>query len=274
MTPFYKVLGESPAAATAAVSTSANLTASVLSQAAAAASSQALAEAPSSTDDVSEVGIFAQIIIAIGVIPVQLVIVTTVLGIHRLVHRRPPRPLQARVDSASPTQESPPYLQPKAEVDDDRTRRHELHGEHPVRELDDECEILQIADETDNTVLPLHGKQGISEMPEPHDLSSKMPHQTRTEIMGGEIAPELECPIQGKEDSVEVQNVQGLEDPVRVGRESTISESAQELASPMQAREQSTRIEKTQDRAAPGHDSLINTTHSNPSQSHFMLRQQ
>ena len=53
-----------------------------------------------------------------------------------------------------------------------------------------------------------------------------------------------------------------------------ISESAQELAAPMQAREQSTRIGKAQDRAALGHDSLINTTHSNPSQSHFMLRQQ
>ena len=115
------------------------------------------------------------------------------LGIHRLVHRRPTRPLQVRVDSASPTQESPPYLQPKGELDDDWTRRHELHGEHPIRELDGECEILQIADETDNTVLLLHGRQGLSEMPEPHDLSSKMPHQIRTELMGGEIAQELEC---------------------------------------------------------------------------------
>ena len=259
MTPSYEALGRSPAAAVAAASISTNLMASVLSQAAAAASSQALAEAPSSTDDGSEVGTFAQIIIAIGVIPVQLVIVTVVLGIHRLVHRRPPRPLQVRVDSASPTQESPPYLQPKAELDDDRTMRHELHGEHPVRELDGEGEILQIADETDITVPLLHGRQGMSEMPEPHALSSEMPHQTRSEIMGGEIAQELECPIQGREDSVEVQIVQGLEYRIPAGSESMVSESAQKLGSPKQAKEQPIRMGKAQDHAAVGHDSLTDT---------------
>ena len=200
----------------------------------------------------------AQIIIAIGVIPVQLIIVTIVLGIHRLVHRRPPRHLQLRVDSASPTQESPPYLQPKAELEDDRTRRHELQSEHPVRELDGEGEILQIADETDSTVLLLQGRHGISEMPEPH--------QPRIEIMGPDIAQELECPSQGREDLVEVQNLQGLEYPICAGSES--------IASPVQAREQPIRMGKPQDRAAPGHDSLTDTTHSNPSRSHFMLRQQ
>ena len=274
MTSFYEVLGRSPAAATAAASTSANLTVSVLSQAAAAASSQALAEAPSSTDDGSEVNIFTQIIIAISVIPVQLVIVTIVLGIHRLVHRRPPRHLHFRLDSASPTQESPPYLQPKAELEDDRARRHELHGEHAVRELDGEGEILQIADETDSIVLPLHGTQMISEMPEPHDLSSEMPHQTRTELMGGEIAQELECPSRGREDSVDVQNLQGLEYPICAGSESVVSESVQELASPVRARELPIRMGKAQDRAAPGHDLLTDTTHSDPSQSHLMLTQQ
>ena len=201
----------------------------------------------------------AQIIIAIGVIPVQLIIVTTVLGIHRLVHRRPPRHLQLRVDSAPPTQElPPPYLQPKAELEDDRTRRHELQSEHPVRELDGEGEILQIADETDSTVLPLQGRQGISEMPEPH--------QTRIEIMGPEIAQELECPSEGREDSVEIQNLQGLEYPICAGSESIVSS--------VQAREQPIRMGKPQDRAAPGHDSFTDTTHSNPSRTHFMLRQQ
>ena len=191
----------------------------------------------------------AQIIIAIGVIPVQLIIVTIVLGIHRLVHRRTPRHLYFRVDSASPTQESPLYLQRKAELADDRTRRHELQDEHPVRELDGEGEILQITDETDSTVLPLQGRQGISEMPEPH--------QTRIEIMGPEIAQELECPSQGREDSVEVQNLRGLEYPVCAGSESIVS--------PVQAREQSIRMGKPQDRAASGQDSLTDTTHSNHS---------
>lgn len=196
----YEILRRSPAAATAAASTSRNLTASVLFQVAAAASSQALEKASISTDDGSKVGVLAQIIIAIGVIPAQLVIVTIVLGIHRLVHRRPPRPLQIRVDSAPPTQESPPYLQPKAELEDDQ--RHELHGGQPVRELDDEGEILEIADEMDNAIPFLQGRQGMSEMPEANGLSWEMPHEGRAEVMGDEIAQELECPILGREDSV------------------------------------------------------------------------
>ena len=218
MTPSYEVPGFSPPPppATGATSTSSNLTASVLSQVAAAASSQALAEASSSTDDGSSVGVLAQVIIAIGVIPVQLVIVTIVLGIHRLVHRKPPRPLSIRVDSSPPMQESPPYLQQKAELEDDRTRRHELNGEHPVRELDCGGEILEIADETDNTVSSLRGRQAISEMPQANGLSWEMPHQERAEVMGDEMAQELDCPIQGREDSVEVQNVQELERPVQV----------------------------------------------------------
>ena len=235
---------------------SANLAASVLSQETAVASSRALTEASSFTNEGSTVGIFAQIIIAIGVIPVQLVIVTIVLGIHRLVHRRPPRPLQIRVDSAPPTQEPPLYLQPKAELEDDRTRKHELHGEHAVRELDSEGEILQIADETDDTVLPLHRRQWISELPEPYEVSSEMPHQTRHEITGGEVAQELECPIQGRKDPVEVQKVHGLEYPICAGSERMVSESTQELECPVQAKEQPVRMGKAQGRAAPGDDSL------------------
>ena len=272
MTPSYEVLRRSPAAATAAASTSANLTASVLSQVAAAASSQALAEASTSTDDGSKVGVLAQIIIAIGVIPVQLVIITIVLGIHRLVHRRPPRPLRTRVDSAPPTQESPPYLQPKAELEDDR--RHELHGEHPVRELDDEGEILEIAVEKDNTVPSLQGRQGINEMPQANGLSWENSHQGRSEVMGDEIAQELECPIPGREDSIEVQNVQGLEYPIGAGCESMVSESVKELEYPVQAREQPIIVGEARDCANPGHRSFTHTTHCSPTQSHFMLRQQ
>ena len=272
MTPLYEVLRRSPAAATAAASTSANLTASVLSQVAAAASSQALAEASTSSDDGSKIGVLAQIIIAIGVIPVQLVIITIVLGIHRLVHRKHPRPLQISAVSAPSTQESPPYLQPKAELEDDR--RHELHGEHPVRELDDEGEILEIADKMDSTVQSLQARQGISEMPQANGPSWDNLHQGRSEVMGDEIAQELECPISGREDSVEVRNLQGLEYPIRAGCESMVSESAKELECPVQAKEQPIRMGEAQDRATPGYHSFTHTTHSSHRESHFMLRQQ
>ena len=274
MTSLYEVLGRSPVVVTAAASTSANVTASVLSQVAAAASSQAFAEASRSTDAGSKVGALGQIIIVIGVIPVQLVIVTIVLGIHRLVHRRSPRPPQMKVDSAPPIQESPLYLQPKAELEDDRTRRHELDGEHPVRELDGEGEILEIADELNNTVPSLQRSQGISELPQANGLSWEMPHQERAEVIGDEIAQELECPVEGRKDSVEAQDVQGLEYPKHVGSGSMLSESAKELECPVQATEQPIRMGKAQDRAAPGHDSVTDTTHSSPIQSHFMLRQQ
>ena len=175
--------------------------------------------------------------IAIGVIPVQLVIVTIVLGIHRLVHRRPPQPLQTRVDSAPTTQQSPLYLQPKAELEDDRIRRHELDDEHPVRELDDVGEILEIADAMDDSVPFLQPRQAISEMPHANGLSWEVPHQERAEVIGDEIAQELECPIQGREDSVEAQNFGRLEFPIRAGSESMVSEFAKELERLVQARE-------------------------------------
>ena len=165
--------------------------------------------------------------IAIGVIPVQLVIVTIVLGIHRLVHRKPPRPLQIRGDSAPPTQQSPLYLQPKAELEDDPTRKHELDSEHPVRELDGVGEILEIADEMVDTVPILQRREAISEMP----------HQERAEVIGDEIAQELECPIQGREDFVKAQNFGMLEYPIRAGSESMVSEFAKELERLVQARE-------------------------------------
>ena len=243
------------AAAPTATSASANLTASELSQAAAAASSQALAEALSSTDAGTQVSILAQVIIAIGVIPVQLIIVSIVLGLHRLVHRKSPRPLQMRIDSAIPTKDPPPYLQPKAELEDDQNKRHELHDEHLVRELDGGNEVHQIADGTENVALSLHGRQGIGEMPEPHDLSWEMPHQERTEVMGDEIAQELACLIPGREESVETKHVQ-------------------ELESQVQATAEPIKVEADHDLAGPGDHLAIDMVHSNPSRSHFMLRQQ
>ena len=127
------------------------------------------------------------------------------------MHRRPPRPLLTRVDSATPAQYAPPYLQPKAELEDDQIRRHELHGEHPVRELNGQDEIVQIADKTDDAVLPLQGRQDVSELPEPKDLSWEMPHHERIEVMGDEIAQELEGSIQGRENPIAGEIVQELE---------------------------------------------------------------
>ena len=106
-------------------------------------------------------------------------------------------------------------------MEDDRTRRYELDGED---------EILEIADEMDDTVPFLQRGQGISELPQANGPSWEMPHQERAEVIGDEIAQELECPIQGREDSVEVQNVEGLESPIRAGGESMVSESAKEQA--------------------------------------------
>ena len=47
-----------------------------------------------------------------------------------------------------------PHLQPKAELEDEQNRRHELHGEYLVHEMDDEGEIVEIADEADSLDLP------------------------------------------------------------------------------------------------------------------------
>ena len=159
------------------------------------------------------------------------------------MHRRSPRPPQTRFESATSAEESLPYLQPKAELEDEQTRRNELHGEHLVHELDGEDEIFQITDETDSLVLPLQGRQGIHEMPEPHDLGWELPLQGRNEVMGHEFAQELECPIQ-------------------------------ELESSMQARDKSTAGGNPQDHADPDDDPVTDTTRSSPIQSHFMLRQQ
>lgn len=88
--PFLDGLANAPtdAAASAAASAPTNLTAAALSQAAIAASPPTLVEASNPTDAGSQVGFAAQIIIAVGVIPLELIIVAIVLGVHRLVHRR------------------------------------------------------------------------------------------------------------------------------------------------------------------------------------------
>ena len=159
----YKTLGRraaaASAAASAAVSVPADCPAAAFPQAAAAAvSSQTLTEASSPTNAGSQVGFLAQVIIAVGVIPLESIIVTIVLGVHRLVHRRSSRSLQTRIDSVYSAQDSLPYLQPKAELEDEQNRRHKLDGEHLTHELDREGKIFQIADETDSLHLPLQGR--------------------------------------------------------------------------------------------------------------------
>lgn len=169
-----------------------NVSAAALSQAAAAASSQALAATSNPTEVGSEVEILAQIIIAIGVIPVQLIIVTVVLLLHKLCHRRPARPLQSRVERSNSSKTFFPFLQPKAELEDEQRRRHELYGEDLVHELDGGDEVCEIADETNSLDLPLQGRQEIHEMPERTHVSWAMPLQGRNEVVGGEVAKELE----------------------------------------------------------------------------------
>ena len=256
-------------------SASVNLTAAALSQAAAAASSQAFAEGSSSADSGSQVGALAQVIIAIGVLPVELIIVAIVLGIHRLVHRKPSRPLQNRVNgSARPAQDSPPFLQPKAELEDEQKRRHELHGEHLVNELDGEDAILQVADDADSLVLPLQGTHGLHEMPEGHHLSWEMGAQGRNEVMGDEFARELNCSSHRREESIRTEMTQELESPVRASYELMAIESAQELESSVHARDKPLSAENAQDLAALGDDPVIESANGSPSRSHFMLRQQ
>lgn len=271
-TPLSKADDRSAAAASVGASASASLSSAALSQQlAAAVSSQALAAAASSTDSGSEVGIFAQVIIAIGVLPIEVLIVTIVLGIHRLMRRKPSRPLRTRVDTTKPRGDSLLYLQPKAELEDEQRRRHELHGEHLVHELDGKDEIYQMPDETDSLVLPLQGRPGIHEMPEGSHLSWEMPLQGRHKVMGCENAQEFESPAQKRNESVRVERPHELESSIRSGNEPMVLESAQELGSPVGARD---KVENAQGLAAPVEGPITDSTHVNPSRSHFMLRQQ
>lgn len=255
-------------------SVSANLTAAVLSQAAAAASSQALAEASSSTDTGSQVGILAQVIIAIGVLPIELIIIAIVLGIHRLAHRRPSRPLQTVVNSVKPTQDSLPYLQPKAELEDEQKKTYELHGEHVENELEGQDAIVQIADDTDSLVLPLQGTHGVHEMPEEKDISWEMADQERNELMGDEYARELPCPFQGEKESIETQQAKEPESPVKPKRGPKAPESVQELEFPIHATSESIVAEDPLNPPALCECRATESANINPTRSHFMLRQQ
>lgn len=263
--------GQSAAASSVRASASISLSSAALSQLAAAASSQAIAAASNSTNSGSEVGIFAQVIIAIGVLPIEVLIVTIVLGIHRLMHRKPSRPLRTRADITKPKRDSLPYLQPKAELEDEQRRRHELHGEHLVHELDGKDEIYQMPDETDSLVLPLQGRPGIHEMPEGSHVSWEMPLQGRHKVMGCGNAQELGSPAQKRNESIRVERPQELESSVRSRNEPMVLESAQELGSSVVA---SDKVENAQGLAAPVEDPVTDSTHVNPSRSHFMLRQQ
>ena len=167
---------------------STDLSAAAFPQVAAAASSQALAGASNSTIAGSEVGILAQIITVIGVLPIEVLIVTIVLGVHRFIHRRSPRSPQTRAVSIKPRRYALPFLQAKAELEDEQKRMHELHGEHLVRELGTEDEIFQMPDETENLVLPLQGKRRRHEMPGADHVSWEMPLRGRCEAMGDDCA--------------------------------------------------------------------------------------
>ncbi len=252
---------------------------SASSSAAATESPRALAGASSSTDAGSEVSILGQIIIAIGVLPVLFIIVAIMLGIHRLVHRRSSQPLQTRVGGAKPTLGPLPFLQPKAELEDEQKGKYELHGEHLVHELSGQDEIRQIADDADDLVLSLQGGQGVHEMLEEDHARWEMPTEERNEVMGDEYAQELESPIRGREQPVRVEDAQELESPVRARNEPMVFNSVQELESPVQVipvqmGEESMRAENAQGLGALGDESGTDSANVNPSPSHFMLRQQ
>lgn len=189
------------------------LSAAAFSQTVAAASPEALVGISNSTNEGSEVGILAQVIIAIGVLPVELLIMTAVLGIHMLMHRKPSRPPQGTANRTKSRRESLPYLQPKAELEDEERRRHELDGERIARELDGEDQIFQMPDETGRLVLPSQGRQGRYEMSAGNHVSWETPLRGKPELMGDEHVQELECPIQGDGERIGVWKAQELDPP-------------------------------------------------------------
>ena len=222
-------------------------------------SAQASAEVSSFQVSGSEVSALAQVIIAIGVIPIEMAIAVIVLGIHRLVHRRQPRSPAPRTSIEKSRQNSLPYLQPKAELEDEQKRRHELHGENFAYELNGEGEIFQMPDGTESLVLPVKRRQGIQEMPEGNSMSWELPLHERHEVMGDGHAQELESPVQNKHKSVKFERLHELESPVKAREEPANTQNAKSLDSPAQD-------------ATP--DQHNNSTRDDLIQSHFMLRQQ
>ena len=222
-------------------------------------SAQASAEVSSSPVSGSEVSALAEVIIAIGVIPIEIVIVIIVLGIHRLVHRRQPHSPAPRTRIERSRQNSLPYLQPKAELEDEQRRRHELHGENFAYELNDEGEIVQMPDGTEGVVLPVQRRQEIQEMPEGNSMSWELPLHERHEVMGDEYAQELESPIQNKRGTVVLGHLQELESAVEARDEPAKAQNADGPDFPVQD-------------PAPGQ--YISSTRDDLIRSHFMLRQQ
>ena len=222
-------------------------------------SAQASAELSSSQVSGSEVGVLAQVIIAIGVIPIEIAIAVIVLGVHRLVNRRSPQYTGTRTSIEKSSPDSLPYLQPKAELEDVQRRRHELHGENFAYELNGEGEILQMPDGTESLVLPVQRRQGIQEMPEGNPMSWELPLHERHEVIGDEHAQELESPTQNKHGSVKLVHLHELESPVEARDEPAKVHDAQGLDSPVHD---------------PAPDQHKNPMRNDLIQSHFMLRQQ
>ncbi len=156
------------------------------------ATSQSPAELSGYTVSGSEVTVLAQVIISISIIPIEIIIVGMVFGIHRLVHRRPPNSAPPRTSIEKPRQSSLPYLQPKAELEDEQRRKHELHGENLAYELNSQGEIFQMPDETESLVLPVQRRQVIHGMPRGNRMCWELPLHNRQEVMGHEHAQELE----------------------------------------------------------------------------------
>ena len=224
------------------------------------ASSQASVEVSSFQVSGSEVSALALVIIAIGVIPLELAIAVIVLGIHRLVYGRPPQSPGPRTSIEKSRPDSLPYIQPKAELEDVLRRRHELHGENFAYELNGEGEILQMPDGTESLVLPVQRRLGIQEMPEGSPMSWELPLHERHEIMGDEYAQELESPVQNKHGSVKLEHLHELESPVKARDEPAEAQDAKGLDSPVQDPAQDQHKDSSRD--------------DNHMRSHFMLRQQ
>ena len=222
-------------------------------------SAQATAEVSGFQVSGSEVSALNSVIIATGVIVVDIAIAVIVLGIHRLVYARPPQSPGPRTSSEKSRPDLLPYLQPKAELEDEQRRRHELHGENFAYELNGEGEIIQMPDGTESIVLPVQRRQRMQEMPEGNLMSWQLPLHERHEVMGGEHAQELESPIQNKHKTVKLEHLDELESSVEAREEPANAQNAQGLDSAV-------HDPITDQHKSSMRDDLI--------RSHFMFRQQ
>ena len=185
------------------------------------------AELSGSTVSGSEVTLLAQVIIVIAVIPIEMIVAVMVLGIHRLVHRRPPQSTQTRTRVETPRRGLQPYLQLKPELEDEQRRRHELHGENPAYEMDCQGEIFQMPDGTGSLILPVQRRQVTHEMSRGNGLNWELLHHDRHELRGHEHAQELESLIQSTYGPVKLEHLQQTGSPVKTKDEVIRVESAQ-----------------------------------------------